>query len=306
MFDPYDWTKNKINSFQVKISVISKDNLATSFGNIWSIKKHLVLDYCLGGFTQIFQNYFKEYYYIDTHCGSGLIGFEESELQTERFPGSPLIAILKDKPHFTKYYFFDKEAEFIDILTQRINFLKTVREIPSYETNTKEFSDSVKFIVELSTSPPRKGFFILVDPKGFKEVTWELIEELLNIPTADIIFIFMTYTIARHRANAENDNQYSKTLDKFYGNQNWKPHIDGESLKKLYMSQLKNKRNHVYDIPVFKVGREKIYNILIATNSDGASNIVNHATKLVKIKTEAIEGAFKNISKKSIDMDEFF
>jgi len=34
-------------------------------------------------------------------------------------------------------------------------------------------------------------FLIIIDPIGFKEIKWNLMEKLLNIDSADIIFTFM-------------------------------------------------------------------------------------------------------------------
>jgi hypothetical protein len=90
-FDPYIWTKDRLEKLLSKIEKIKKDGLKLSPGDIWSIKKFFVIDFCIGGFVPIFKKYFKEYYYVDTHCGTGLIKFAEKELKEERFPGSARI-----------------------------------------------------------------------------------------------------------------------------------------------------------------------------------------------------------------------
>ena len=81
--DPYDWSKRKIEFLVDKINPIKDDKMKTSPGQIWSIKKLLVLDYCIQGFVVIFRKYFEKWVYVYTHCGTGLIGFEEEDLHLE-------------------------------------------------------------------------------------------------------------------------------------------------------------------------------------------------------------------------------
>lgn len=93
--DPYQWTKERTSYLIEKIELVKNDGDIISAGKIWSIKKLLALDYYIASTHAIFKKNFDYWYYVDTHCGSGVIGFEEDELlKLERFPGSPLIAPL--------------------------------------------------------------------------------------------------------------------------------------------------------------------------------------------------------------------
>jgi len=106
--DPYDWTKNRISYLVQKIELIKKDTRKVSSGQIWSIKKLLALDYYIASTHAIFKKNFNNWYYVDTHCGSGLIGFEDELLKNEKFPGSPLIATLRNKINpFSDYIMSD-------------------------------------------------------------------------------------------------------------------------------------------------------------------------------------------------------
>ena len=218
-FDPYDWSKIKLEGFIKKIDKIKDDGLITSPGDIWSIKKFFVLDYCISGFVPIFRKYFENWYYIDTHCGTGLIDFGEKELQNERFPGSPLVSAFNAHDnHFSKYYFSDEEKDTIDTLKKRLEKLKDEISDCSYELSIRDFSKTVEFVKQFEGW---NGFFIVIDPIGFKEIKWELMQSLLKIKTADIFFTFMTHVIARHRSNAEDGNAFEESLTKFYGNKKW-------------------------------------------------------------------------------------
>ena len=44
IFDPYYWSKNRLDEFTKKIEPINNDGLKLSDGDIWSIKKYFVLD----------------------------------------------------------------------------------------------------------------------------------------------------------------------------------------------------------------------------------------------------------------------
>jgi hypothetical protein len=97
-FDPYDWSKKRINTLIDKISTIKNDGLSLSPGQIWSLKKLLFLDYYARAFVTIIRkNDFQNWYYVDTHAGTGMIGFEETDLIKERFPGSPLVAVFRSQ-----------------------------------------------------------------------------------------------------------------------------------------------------------------------------------------------------------------
>ena len=303
-FDPYDWSKTKLDEFIKKIAKIKDDKLITSPGDIWSIKKFFVLDYCIGGFVPIFRNHFKNWYYVDTHCGTGLIGFKEKELCDERFPGSPLVSAFKAKDyHFSKYFFSDSEKETTDALKKRLDILKS--EIPncSYDLVTRDFSKTVEFVKQFKGW---NGFFLVIDPIGFKEIKWDLMKSLLEIKTADIFFTFMTHVIARHRSNVESGNTFEESLVQFYGNKKWLSYTEGNDLMELYKRQIGDFRKHVFDIPVYQSGKQVTYHIIIATNSSGAANIVESARKLTQVKTEMINGGLKVVSGKRDDLTKWF
>lgn len=304
-FDPYDWTKERIAKLISKIDIIKKDGLKTSPGDVWSIKKFLVIDYCIGGFVPIFKKWFKQFYYVDTHCGSGIIKFNESELKDERFPGSALVSLLKSsEKSFSKYYLFDDEEESIKSLSIRISKLSNHIGSKSFVVEKKEFSDSVRKVQELNGR--NIAFLVVVDPIGFKEIKWNLMEQLLNVDTADIIFTFMTHVIARHRSNCTLDNSYGNSLTEFYGDTSWENTTKGEELMKIYKDKINKIKKFVYDIPVFQSGSQISYHIIIATNSKGARNIVESARKITLVQTKMIDGGLKVVTKKRTEITDFF
>ena len=229
-----------------------------------------------------------------------LTSFKESDLSDQRFPGSPLISAFRSKDsQFTKYFFSDSEQETIEVLEKRLEVLKTDISNCSYELKRRDFSETIEFVKQFSG---RNGFFVVIDSIGFKEIRWNLMESLLEIKTADVFFTFMTPVIARHRSIVKDDNNYGESLVQFYGNKRWLDCTEGNDLMKLYKSQIGKFRKHVFDIPVFQSGKQIMYHIIIATNSSGASNVVESARKLTRVHTEMMEGGLKVVTGKTDDL----
>lgn len=308
VFDPYPWAKKRISLLVNQVNTIKTDSLKTSPGQIWSIKKLLILDYYISSYVKIMRNQpkFDSWCYVDTHCGTGLINFEESDLKDEIFPGSPIIASLRNpKFPFTEYFMSDIDEESIQTLKQRLVNLKPSVGTESYNPVVRSFEDTVSFVEGKKRFG--RGFLIFVDPVGFKEMKWELMERLLRIETADVFFTFMTHAIARHRSNVETGNAYEKSMDDFYGNSDWSEYTEGNDLLKLYIQKIRRFKEHVFVIPVFQMGEKKLYDIIIATNSNGGRNVINDGSRVMNATTtEMIRDACKVLANKSTEITKWF
>ena len=295
VFDPYDWSKIKLDEFIKKIEPIKNDGLKLSDGDIWSIKKYFVLDYLIDGFVTIYRKHFDNWFYVDTHCGAGSVGFKDKALSNVNFPGSALVAAFRNQTHpFTEYFFWDNDTEVILALSERLKKLGDSVGKHDYQPSVQEFEKSVNFIMK----KVKFGsiFFFVIDPTGFKEVKWSLMKQLLSIEKADFIITFMTHVISRHRSNVKDDNAYGNLLDEFYGNDKWLSYTEGEDLMKLYKSQIEQFKKHVVDMPVFQTGKQLTYHTLVATDNDSANNIIESAKKITHVQTEMIDGGLKVVS----------
>ena len=304
--DPYLWAKDRISTLVNKIAPIKNDGLVVSPGQIWSIKKLLVLDYYISGFVTIVRKHFERWYYVDTHSGSGLIGFEENDLKNERFPGSPLVAALHATRHsFTDYFLSDSDGNMITALNTRLKKLKPAVGTHQYNPKVRDFSQTVNFLESIQQFG--NAYLVFIDPQGFKEITWDLMERLLKIEKADIFFTFMTYTIALNRSNAGTEESYATLLDNFYGDDSWHNLTNGDELLQGYIKKVENYKTYVYHIPVFKTGENKLYDVIIATNSIGAGNIISDIIKIMDVTTtEMIRAALQVVTKKQRELSEFF
>lgn len=306
-FVPYDWSKTRIKTLVDKINDIKNDNLVVSPGEIWSIKKLLVLDYYVGAFVKIIRNNkFKNWYYVDTHCGSGLIGFKERDLSNERFPGSPLVVALRSSEFpFTDYIFSDEDDKAVDALRQRLLKIKPLVGNLDYDPTVRKFEKTVELVE--SKKEFGTAFLVFVDPTGFNEIKWKLMERLLHIDTADIIFTFMTPFIAWNKENALTNESIKETLNEFFGNDSWQKYQDGNALAELYKKQMGQFKKRTYLIPVYQTGERKLYDIIIATNSTGGGNVIDAAREIMDVTTtELFRDALKVVTGKTTDLTDYF
>lgn len=131
-------------------------------------------------------------------------------------------------------------------------------------------------------------------------------QKILNVPTADIIFTFMTYTIERNRPIADENDKTAQTFDEFFGDSEWRKFKTGPELLKLYRKKLESTGKKTYVVEVFKEGENKLYDIIFVSRSPGAANVVNYVTNVLKyVDTELIHGIFEIISKKTVAITDF-
>ena len=303
VFDAYEWSKKIIKEDLKLISTIRNDRQITSPGDIWSLKKFFITKYCIDDFVSIFKKFFKNYYYFDTHCGTGLIKFNEQLLKDTRFSRSCLIS-LTHPTKFTKYFLFDNNEEFIHTLSNRIEKLNNNILDVEFSIEKKEFSDSVNIIQNYNNA--NSGFLVIIDPVEFKEIHWNLMEKILHVKTTDIIFSFMTHAMARNRSISELNNNYGKLFTSFFGNEDWIDALTGEDLMILYVNKLKRYKKFVYRIPVYQTGKQINYHILIATNSNGANNVIKDAQKITQVNNKLLIDALKVVTGIQTEINDYF
>ena len=305
-FVPYDWSKKRINTLVTKISSIKNDGLSVSPGAIWSIKKLLFLDYYVRAFVTIIRsNNFTNWYYVDTHSGTGLIGFEENDLTNEKFPGSPLVSVLRSPEYsFKQYFFSDIDKDSVRVLKQRLQSVHHITGNLYYVVQEMDFEKTVQFIYEKQKFG--NAFLIFIDPTGYTEIKWKLMEKLLSIKTADIIFTFMTYSIALNKQNAMTNTATEDSLNEFFGSTDWKICEDGNALVELYRSRMAGFKKFTNVIPVFQTGDRKLYDLIIATNSEGGNNVIDDARQIMEVTTtELFRDALKVVVHKATDLTQF-
>jgi hypothetical protein len=131
-------------------------------------------------------------------------------------------------------------------------------------------------------------------------------QKIINIPTADIIFTFMTYTIERNRPIADENPKTAETFDEFFGGSEWRKYKTGLELLELYRRKLESTGKNTNVIEVFKSGENKLYDIIFVSRSKGGANIVDSVTNVLRyVDTELIHGIFEIITKKTRPITDF-
>ena len=285
---------------------LNNDGLATSVGDIWSIKKILLLDYYMPAFINIMRsprNNFNEYYFADPFCGSGLFtDFKDTELKDEFVAGSALIGALNaSKLRYTGCIFSEKDQKNISALNSRLNKSKEKLNDQIYTAQTLEFKDAVEEILKIKKY--QVAILVLIDPAGYVPIKWNLMEKLIKKVGVDIIFNFYTHRIAQNVSATKTKPEHEKSLNEFFGDEGWKQirdirknsNILGAKLLDYYLEKIKRiPEKKTIDIGVYEQGDKKLYDLIFITRSVGGKKVMDGAKKVMRdTTTEAIRREFK-------------
>ena len=296
-----------IESARKTFQHLNNDGLPTSIGDVWSIKKILLLNYYMPVFSKIVlnpKNNFKKCYFADPFCGSGIFSdFKDSELKHEKFPGSSLIGALNaSKWNYTDCLFSEENLENINALNSRLAKSVSILNGKKYSAKQLEFKDAVQNILEIKKY--QVAILILIDPDGYAAIKWKLMDNLFKQVGVDIILNFYTHRIAQNVSASKKKNENEQNLNEFFGDENWKKIRDnrrntsnlGSKLLKHYLEKIRNKHPEkmAVAIGVYKNGDNKLYDLILITRSKGGANVMKKAKEVMeKTTTEAILREFK-------------
>ena len=305
--DPYKWAKCRIKHLLNEIRPLEGNQGPVSPGDTWSVKKILVLDYYLGASQLIFRKYFDEWYYVDTHCGSGMFKVSQANSHNDvLFPGSPLIALLRpDDKRYTKHLLSDSDITAVDALRRRLSKLG----VPAgnlCETAVRDFSETSKLVKSMKKRG--RAFVVNVDPAGFKHLAWSDLERILSVDKADVFVTLMIYALGMGRPQAQDvDGEMAVTFDRVFGSDEWRKCKNNDDLTSLYMQQIKTKKRYVERLPVFATRGGAMYQLIFASNNaSGAGRIIDYTKKIAdKVSTEMIADAMGVATNKSQDLDKY-
>lgn len=278
--DPYEWAKRRIGDLLGAIKPLRNERGPISPGDIWSIKKILVLDYYLAASYNIFRKNFREFYYVDTHCGSGMFEIHRGDAGKMLFPGSPLAAMLQaDDKRWTKYLLSDSDDAAIAALRDRLAILGHPADGPLCEAAARDFASTAKMIKGMEQWG--RAFVINVDPTGYKYLAWSDLEKLLSVNKADVFVTFMSYSLRLGRPQAQgSDGKMADNFNRVFGTSEWEDCKNNDELTSLYMRQIETKKKYVEKLPVFATRGPKIYELIFASNNKrGAGSIIDYTKK---------------------------
>lgn len=300
------WIKEKITPLFEEIKPIKKDGLATSHGNIWSLKKEVALHLYIPSYYNIIKNYFKKWYYYDPFCGSGLFDFTKpSILKDEKFPGSPLVALSQKKKYpFDEYFLSDKSRIATKALKTRIQKLYKLK----IDARTINFSSSIALVENIDAKLGKESCLAVIDPTGYIPIPWKNMERLLKIKTCDFFIVVMTSDLNRNLPIALNSKQKGdQGLTDFLGNKSWQNCVSGDEIVKKYRRQIADFGKYTEIISVNRIGETKMYDIILSTRSKGGINVMRHiAKKLREVTTENLTPQAIFGSGKMKPLEEYF
>ena len=119
----------------------------------------------------------------------------------------------------------------------------------------------------------------------------------------------MTPFIALNQKQAKNNKATAETMTSFFfGSEDWKDLSDGEELLQQYIYQIRKSKKYVFSIPIHQTRKRKLYDLIIATDSKGANNIIiiGDAKRIMDVtSTQIIGNALRVVARKQSDMLEF-
>lgn len=281
-----NWIREKITPLFEEIKPIKKDTLPISTGDIWSLKKEVFLHLYIPSYYNIVKNYFEKWFYYDPFCGSGMFEFARpSIMKGERFPGSPIVALSQmSKYSFHKYLLSDKNKLYANTLENRIKQLYKL----DIDVQVQDFQTSIKSVENIDARTGHESCLAVIDPIGYSPIPWGSMERLFKIPTCDLFIVVMTNDLHRNLAIALNPKyQGDNGLTAFLGNNSWQQCTTGDEIVRRYAEQITGFGKNALILSVNRVGETKIYDIVLATRSEGGFSAMRGiAEKLQQVTTE--------------------
>jgi len=209
--------------------------------------------------------------YIDGFAGRGI--YETGE------PGSPILAMRAAQEQIDKIgklqeflcVFIENNHENFCCLEEQVAL--TAPECPEVSCTTlhSTFEATISEILEKVDPDRAIPILYFIDPFGWKGIPFETIQGIMSQPKSEILFVFMTYEMARFLESPFHE----ESLSQLFNGDSWKTasQFTGErrheTLVQLYEDLLKNETNAEYVWP-FRISdsfmRRTKYYIIYATH----------------------------------------
>jgi len=187
------------------------------FGSFWTIQKLTAVENYLQFFTTVLKNQKFKLCYIDAFSGSGNVTLKDGQV----VDGSAMRAL---KYPFDAFYFFEKDTERYNVLTENIN---------------NRCSDMQNRIIirnddcnELLQSIDAKNWLaekwrgvIFLDPYAM-QLSWSCLEKINNTKTFDVWYLFPFMAVNRNLFKDRNIPPMNReALNKILGTADWENEI---------------------------------------------------------------------------------
>ena len=313
----YDWVKRRVRSLFSDVDSWANDSDITyEKVDVWTVKKLLAIDWYLLPFHRIAKKNFEYIAYIDFFCGSGLMRFGSEKYSKKHLcKGSALIPLFRADMHpFTEYFFFDTDKAKVEALRKRIERVKREKTLnPALIFNLPELlpfeQSSRKLFGPRGLLNKKPLSLVVVDPEGYAEVRWDLIENILHYGKVDLIMTFMTFGILRNRGIALKDltGSHARGLDAFFGDSGWRDLDTADDILRYYCDKIRRLGYQVRTVSVNEQGRRRVYDIIFASKNPavGERIFTDLENKMEDVTSELLADAIGVNQKESLDLDGF-
>lgn len=238
---------------------------------VWEIKphtkaKHEILKKYLQAWFPIMGKHNNQITYIDGLCGPG--GYSGGE------PGSPIIALevgkqqlnwLKGKVNF---WFIDKNEKAVNHL---ISDLEN-KSYPEIFKINKPFHGKIHQVIDrddIQSDIRSSPSFTLIDPFGFSDLPFSLIQKILNNSGSEVMIAFMVESINRWLRHP--DQKIRQHIINYFGTEECldiaNKYKRAQELRELYQAKLKEVARYVRYFEMRNYKNRPIYYLFFATNS---------------------------------------
>lgn len=198
-------------------------------GDLKTAAKLVILEECLDVYTTIMDVHWGEYWYVDTHSGTGRTMIGDVEID-----GSAIIALDNYSDMFSRFYFYELDADSFQTLHQTItdrlgyefevsetnaedkDFLVASCEDPYIRIMQMDSNEGVSFLAEHANPDPH--WFVFVDPKGLT-ARRSTIDTLIERGNLDLLITYQTSGVLR--SAAEGAEHAHGAVERTLGDSEW-------------------------------------------------------------------------------------
>ena len=201
--------------------------MKNNFGGAWTEEKLARVRKYLSAYATIMRKQPFRFAYIDAFAGTGYRTLKESENSTELiFPemlgfleGSARVALEVD-PQFHKYIFIEKDQNHFSKLQKLKDDFPCLRD--RIELVQADGNTHVQKLCSYDWLGLGRRAVLFLDPYGM-EVKWQTIEAIANTKAIDLWLLFPLGVAVNRllRRNGQIDENIRKTLDEFFGTDDW-------------------------------------------------------------------------------------
>lgn len=218
-------------------------------GNLKTVAKLLILEWYLEQYVNIMEKNWDEYWYVDTHAGTGRTECDNGKL----VDGSAIRVIESYGDKFDRFYFYELNEDhfrtLVETLSNRFGLdfeviqtpegsLLARNDKPYIRILQKDSNEGVSWLTENARSDTH--WFTFVDPKGLT-VKKSTLDSLIERGNMDILINYQTSGVMRNAA--ESATHAHGAVTRTLGDDDWPTDGSGDDYVSLYKEALEQNQD---------------------------------------------------------------